>query len=190
MTKYKYYFKKERNEIVKDILRWLVIVGAIYIAASSPYFIINILRAFRKGNRYGRKDVYNAFYRLRRGGYLEIHTKGHQIYIFLTEKGRQRAGWFQINHLEIKKPKRWDGKWRVFIFDIPHVHRLKREALRGFLKRLNFFPLQKSVWVSPYECRDELELLKDFFGLSREEARLIVSDDIGDNTQLKKYFGL
>ena len=36
--KYKYYFKKPKSEIAKDILTWLVGAGAIYIAASFSIF--------------------------------------------------------------------------------------------------------------------------------------------------------
>lgn len=40
IKKYKYYFTKPKSEITKDILTWLLITGAIFIAASSPYFIL------------------------------------------------------------------------------------------------------------------------------------------------------
>jgi hypothetical protein len=46
--KYKYYFKKPKSEIVKDVLKWLVIVGATYIAASSPYFALNLIRSAKR----------------------------------------------------------------------------------------------------------------------------------------------
>lgn len=48
MIKYKYYFKKPKSEIVKDILSWLAIAGAVYIAASSPYFTIRLLRDIKR----------------------------------------------------------------------------------------------------------------------------------------------
>ena len=190
MTQYKYYFKSPKGAIVKDILTWLVTGGVVYIAASSPYFVHNLLHEFRRGNKYRRRSVVSAFRRLRKEGCLVIRKRNHQIYISLTERGRKRAGRFQINHLKIKKPKRWDGKWRLIVFDIAHKQRIKREALRGFLKRLDLHPLQKSVWVYPYDCRDEINLLKSFFGFSSEELRLVVAEDIGDDRGLKKLFDL
>jgi len=67
---------------------------------------------------------------------------------------------------------------------------LHREAFRGKLKELNFYPLQKSVWIYPFKCKDEIDLLRDFFGLSQDEVRLIVSNSIGKEEKIKKMFGL
>lgn len=190
MTKYKYYFRKPKSEIVKDVLSWLFMAGAIYIAASSPYFILNLLKNFKKGQKYQRKKVYDAFYRLRKEGCIEIKKNDRQIYIALTEKGKRKAGWLQIDALRIKRPKRWDGKWRIIIFDIAHLKKIYREAFRGKLKELGFCQLQKSVWVYPFDCRDEIELLREFFRLSEKEMRIIIAENIGKDDWLKKVFQL
>ena len=190
MSKYKYYFKKPRSEIVKDVLSWLAIAGAVYIAASSPYFIHNLMKEFKRGKRYKKKNIYNVFYRLRKEGCLKIEKRGHQVYISLTEEGRKKAGRFQIDSLKINKSKKWDGKWRIVIFDIAQLKKLQRDAFREKLKELGFRPLQKSVLVCPYECRDEIELLREFFGLSKDEIRLITAQKIEDGGLLKKAFNL
>jgi len=190
MAKYKYYFRKPKSEIVKDILYWLMVAGAVSIAATSPYFGLNLWKGFRRGRKYQRKKVSDVFYRLRRRGCIEIKKKNHQIYITLTERGRKEAGWLQIDALKIKKPKKWDGKWRMVIFDIAQLKKLYREAFRGKLKELDFYPLQKSVWIHPFDCRDEIELLRDFFGLMEKEVRFITTEDIGSDDWLKKLFKL
>jgi len=46
--KYKYYFKKPKSMIVKDILAWLATAGVTYIAASSPYFALNLTRNIKR----------------------------------------------------------------------------------------------------------------------------------------------
>jgi len=188
MSKYKYYFRKPKSEIVKDILYWLMVAGAVSIAATSPYFGLNLWKGFRRGRKYQIKRVHDTFNRLRKEGCIEIKKKDHQIYISLTEKGKKKAGWIQIDSLKIKKPKRWDGKWRIVIFDIAQLKKLYREAFRGKLKELDFYPLQKSVWIHPFDCRDEIELLRDFFGLGEKEVRLIVAQDIGNDAWLKEIF--
>lgn len=193
MTKYKYYFKKPRSEIVKDILYGLLVVGVICIGATSPYFGLNLVKEIRKrlkNKKYEKKKIYDTFWRLKKEGLINFERKGNQIYISLTEKGKRKAGWLQIDALKVKKPKRWDGKWRLVIFDISELKRIYREAFRGMLKKLGFYPLQKSVWVIPFECRDEIELLRDFFGLSQRELRLIVTENIGECDWLKNYFQL
>ncbi|PIQ98597.1 MAG: hypothetical protein COV64_00375 [Candidatus Nealsonbacteria bacterium CG11_big_fil_rev_8_21_14_0_20_39_9] len=188
--KYKYYFKKPKSEISKDIFSWLLIAGAVYIAASSPYFIRNLLTGYKKWQKYPKRKVYDTFYMLRKKGYINIGKRNRQIYISLTKEGKKKAGVFQIDALTIKKPKKWDKKWRIVIFDIAQLKKTYREAFRGKLKELGFYPLQKSVWVYPFDCQAETELLKDFFGLSDQEMRLIVADNISKDDQLRKSFKL
>ena len=191
MTKYKYYFKKPRSEIVKDILYCLMVAGAVSLAATSPYFLLNLAKGIGKElkkKKYGKKKIYDTFFRLRKDGSINFERKDNQIYISLTEKGKKKANWLQIDALKIKKPKKWDGKWRLVIFDIAEIKRIYREVFRGKLKELGFCPLQKSIWIYPFDCRDEIELLRDFFGLSQKELRLIVAEEIGDDNWLKKIF--
>jgi len=186
--KYKYYFAKPRSEIIKDILSWIVIAGVICIVVSSPYFIRNILNTNKRLNKYPKKKIGDAFYRLRKEGLIEIKNKGPQIYISLTKEGKRKAGIFQIDKFKIKQPKKWDRKWRLVIFDIAQIKRIYREAFRGKLKELEFYPLQKSVWIHPFDSETEIELLKDFFGLSEKEVRLVIAERIGDDQKLKKFF--
>lgn len=190
MSKYKYYFKKPKGEIVKDILYGLMVGGMVVIAATSPYFAVNVVRAFQKRKQYKKRSFMNAFYRLKKQGLLEISQKNHQIYISLTDEGRKKAGMLQVNHLKIKRAKTWDKKWRVVIFDISELTRIKRDGFRGFLKMLGFYPFQQSVWVQPYDCKDEVELLRDFFGLTKREVNLLVVEHLEDDIVLRKKFGV
>jgi DNA-binding transcriptional regulator PaaX len=190
IKKYKYYFKKPRSEIVKDILRWLALSGAIIIAAQSPFFVRNLVKNFLKFRKYPRGKLSSTFYKLKRKGLIRIRKVNHQIYISLTEEGKKMVGWMQIDSLIIKRPKKWDGFWRIVIFDISELKKVHREAFRGKLKELGFYPIQKSVWVHPFDCQAEIELLREFFGLNEEELRLIVSNNIGNDKELKKIFKL
>lgn len=174
--------------IAKDILFWLLIAGAVYIAASSPYFVINLKRDFEKWRKYKGRRMRDTFKRLQSQGAIAIRQENHQIYISLTAKGRRMAGWLQIDALKVNKPKKWDGKWRILIFDIPQLKRTHREALRGKLKELGFCSLQKSVWIHPFNCQDEIGLLRDFFELKEEEMRLIIAHDIGKDEQIRTFY--
>lgn len=190
MSKYKYYFKKPRSEIVKDVLKGLAVAGAVSVAATSPYFGVNILKNINATKKYKKRRVYDSFYRLKKDGCINVQKLNHQIYISLTEEGKKRAGRLQIDELKISKPKKWDGKWRLVIFDIAQSKLIKREAFRGKLKELGFFPLQKSVWAHPYKCDDEINVLKDFLGLGVKEIKIITAEKIDDDSLLKKTFAL
>jgi len=188
--KIKYYLKKPKSEIVKDLVLALAFGGVVALAASSPFFVSGLLKELSRRNKktYNRQSFCNAFYRLKREGLLLVQERNHQIYISLTKEGERRAGRYQINKLSIQKQKRWDQKWRIVIFDVKHKQRIKREALRGFLKRLGFYQLQKSVWVYPYDCGAEIELLKDFFGFSNTELIFIVASHIQNDAFLRRTF--
>lgn len=190
IKKYRYYFKKPKSEITKDILYWLMIAGAVYIAAGHPSFARNILKARKSWKNHSRKKIYDTFYKLRKQGLIEITNDGSQIHIKLTDEGRKKAGYFQINDLSIKKPKVWDKKWRIVIFDIAELKKFYREAFRGKIKELGFRLLQKSVWVHPFDCKAEIELLREFFGLSKRDLRIIVAQDLEGDEEIKEYFKL
>jgi phenylacetic acid degradation operon negative regulatory protein len=48
---------------------------------------------------------------------------------------------------------RWDGLWRVLVYDIEEKERGFRNGLRKYLSRLRMGYLQQSVWVSPRDLR-------------------------------------
>ena len=75
------------------------------------------------------------------------------------------------------------------IFDIPQITRLTRDALRGKLKELGFYRLQQSVWICPFPCQKEVDLLRQFFGLDPKELILIEGKIAGDQ-KLRKIFKL
>lgn len=187
---YKYYFRKPRSEIVKDIFSWLLIGGAVALAATSPYFISNLLSGNKRFKRYTKRTISTAFDRLRRNGVISIESKNNQIYISLTPEGEKKAGIFQINDFKIKIPKQWDKKWRLLTFDIAHKRRILREALRGKLKQLGFRQFQKSIWIHPFDCSVEINLLKEFFGLTDKEVQLVVAEDVGNEKEWQRIFGL
>lgn len=106
----------------------------------------------------------------------------------LTEKGKLKALTYHFQKMKIKRED-WDGKWRIVIFDIPEKMRRGRDALRDKLKELGFYELQKSVFIFPYECKDEIEFVIEFFNL-RRYVRFGVLENIDNEIHLKKIFKL
>lgn len=188
IAKYRYYFSKPKSEIAKDILLWLALAGVITIAATSPYFIRNLLSSYKRFSKYQKRKVYDTFSYFKKRGLLNIQSSNNQIYISLTKEGKRKAGLFQIDSLKISRSKKWDKRWRVLIFDIAQMKKFYREALRGKLKELGFFLFQKSVWVHAFDCRAEIELLRDFFGLSSNEICLIITEQIEHDGALREFF--
>ena len=107
----------------------------------------------------------------------------------LTDKGKRKAITFNIDNMEIKKPKKWDGEWRMIIFDVPEKKREFRDVLRETLRRLGFLELQKSVFVHPYSCQDEMDYVIEFFGL-RSYVRMVTATKLDNELHLKEFFNL
>ncbi len=190
--KYKYYFRKPRSEVTRDIFQWLLVGGVIMIAATSPYFGIHAWRAFQKhqNKKYQKRSFSDIFTRLHRKGFIITEQNGHSLRITLTSQGRRFAGYLQIDGLKIQQPKKWDRKWRLVMFDIAQPKRKHRNALRGKLEELGFALYQKSVWLHAFDCRDQISILKDFFGLKENEISLIVAAKIDREAYFKKRFKL
>ncbi|MBI1971660.1 MAG: hypothetical protein HYS52_02325, partial [Candidatus Wildermuthbacteria bacterium] len=140
--------------------------------------------------KYPKRKIQDTFSSFRKRGLLEINRSNKQVYISLTKEGKKKAGILQINDLRIARPKKWDGMWRVLLFDIAHEKRSYREALRGKLKELNFFLFQKSVWVHAFDCKAEMGILRDFFGLNSQEMCLLVVESIEHDEKLREFFGV
>src|SRR4030042_2788826 len=52
--------------------------------------------------------------------------------------------------------KKWDGKYRLVIFDIPEIRKKARVWLREELYLLNYTPLQKSVFIGKYPLTPDI----------------------------------
>lgn len=107
----------------------------------------------------------------------------------LTDKGRLKVLKYHFQKMKIEKPDQWDGNWRMIIFDIPEKFRKRRDALRRKLKTLGFHELQRSVFVFPYPCRDEIDFLIEFFEL-RKYVRYAVLESIDNDLHLREIFDL
>lgn len=136
-----------------------------------------------------KKELYAEIHKLYRSKLLKrMQNSDGTITFVLTQKGKMRAITYNFNNMKIEKDK-WDGKWRFIIFDIPEKIRVGRDALRKKVKELGFYELQKSVFVFPYKCEDEINFIIEFFDM-RKYVRYGIIDSIDNEIHLKKIFEL
>lgn len=134
-----------------------------------------------------KKEIINrARDRLVNSGYLQRNKGG---FVQLTAKGKRELEKLEQEGTSLKKPRRWDEKWRILVFDIPERKRGVREKIRYTLLDAGFQLLQHSVWVYPYPCEEFVALLKSDTHISKE-LLYIVTDEIGGDFSLRKRFGL
>ena len=188
MRRYQYGGASPRSSITQDILYTLFIGGIIILAASSPYAGIALWRAWQGKKKYQKRQFTSTFHRLKRNNLLHIERRGNEVMVSLTPKGKEVAGYMEIEKLKIQKSKRWDGLWRVVVFDIAELRRFERNAFRGMLREIGFVHFQKSVWAQPFPCKREVNILRNFFGLSEKEVQLLEARIIGDDAHLRKFF--
>jgi len=120
----------------------------------------------------------------------KLKKKNGVIVKGLTKKGKLKALDYYFDNLKIIN-KKWDGKFRILVFDVPEKLRRGRNALRWKIKRLGFHELQKSVFVIPYECKQEIEFVADYFELNKYvHYGVLESIDAVLYQKLKKEFDL
>lgn len=106
--------------------------------------------------------------------------------LILTEKGKQKVLRYDLEKMRIKSMP-WDGKWRTVLFDIPERQKPARDALRNKLKRLGFFEFQKSVFVHPFDCGEEIDFLAEFFQI-KPYVRYGIMEKIDNELYLRRHF--
>ncbi|MFZ2303596.1 MAG: hypothetical protein WAV98_02270 [Minisyncoccia bacterium] len=178
--------RSKKGEIQKVILEAVAVAGILSIALVAP----NVLVALRKlgVDVSGRKKeiVSRSRKKLIDMGLLEYNSHG---YVRLTKKGEQKLHDLERNNYKIPKPKKWDKKWRVLIFDIKEERKSLRDRLRRTLFTIGFVRLQDSVWVYPYDCEDIITLFKADFKIGKDLLYMVV-DMIENDKWLRKNFEL
>ena len=162
----------------KVILALAAVGGILTLAAVAPGLMgsLNKARISEKRNKRERYNrLWQNFYRLKKERALEyVGEKDGALLYKLTERGRTKLRGFLLATLEIPIPIKWDGYWRVVIFDIPEKQKSARRAIQRKMAELGFYPLQKSVWAHPFSCEAEIEFLKELFEVEPHVHILLV----------------
>jgi len=185
-------YPHKRGELAKQIL--LMVAAGLFIPAAFafpklPSVLLPLIKSFSKKLRTQNYAIAKSITYLKRRRLVSVVEKDGQQILMLSEYGKKRVLQFDLDKIIIKKPKKWDGWWRLVIFDIPEECKQGREALREKLKKLGFFQLQKSCFVYPYECKDEIDFITEIFDIS-SYINFIMAKSIEGEEQLKKYFGI
>jgi len=127
--------------------------------------------------------------RLKRKGLVEFKSENGKKRLRLTPRGEKVMGSIWNETYQLQKPRRWDGRWRLVIFDIPEKQRPTRDKIRHLVSRLGFLRLQDSVWVYPYDCEELVTLLKTDLKIGRA-VLYIIADAIEFDKPIRQHFSL
>ncbi len=187
-------FKKEKKirpgPLQQKIL--LLLLGGFALGLSyTPHRYFRVLtqigKEWDKINRQSLQRAIRALYESKLTG-IEKKSDG-TIQLILTEQGKKKALSYKLTEMRIVKPRYWDKKWRVVVFDIPENLRKARDVVRQYLKQFGFYQLQKSVFVIPYECKDELDFLIELYDV-RKYVRQFIATGVDNELHLKDIFNL
>lgn len=170
----------------------LVLLGgvALGLSSSSRQYFKN-LRTIRKDWRnIDQRNFNRSIKRLSKEKLVEERKLADgSIKLVLTAKGKQQAKALDLlgNTIRLRKPKKWDKKWRLVLFDIPEKDRIFRGILREHLYELKFFKLQHSVFVSPYPYE---KAILDLVKLYRAEpyVRVAMATGIDNEKKIRNHF--
>ena len=159
---------------------------ALWEAFSRESLSKKMLKIGRVDTRYFNRSLK----RYENSGLIKGFKKDDKDYYRLTEKGFLKISEHKIKNNFNLKQKRWDGHWRLVVFDVPEDRKYAREALRRRLKFFKFFPFQKSVFVFPYPCEKEIRALGEYFKIN-DRIEIIITDNLGSrNEEIKSFFNL
>jgi hypothetical protein len=185
------FLKKARAGLEKypqaeEALKILAALGVVSLVVIMP----GLGKFIAKQVKYQEKARYQRMWkRWQEQRLVEIDYSGSEPEVKITEKGLKRALRYKLSDLKLKRQKRWDKKWRVIIFDVPEEKKRNRDYFRSNLLMLGCYRLNKSVFVYPYPCFDEVEYLRQVSGIG-DEVTYMIAESVENAPDLESNFDL
>lgn len=192
LNKKEKYLKDEKRRKVLSLIAKGVALGVILAAPRSGSVLKGVVRDLSDwdewkifNQRYLRRSLNN----LARNELIEIKRHGDGATVKITRKGETQIYKWAIENFEIPRSNKWDGLWRLVIYDVLDGKKGTRDRLRQVLENAGFYRLQESIYLQAFSCEREVEFLRSYLGV-RAEVRLILAKSIENDEVFKKYFGI
>ena len=121
--------------------------------------------------------------------YITVRKQEGITEIELTTAGRTVMQHYALRALRPIKQRMWDHKWRLVMFDIPNHMKAARDGFAATLKRLGFIHYQKSVFMCPYPCEEELDVVAEYYGVVGH-IEIVTAERITHAESFIKSFGM
>lgn len=177
--------------VVEGILKLLLVGGSLTAAMIIPNALIGLEKPIVKIlDRLDRRDQQRELRRILRymkRADLVATLKDYDHGIKITKKGRIRLQKLEFNSIKIPRPQKWDKKWRLVFYDIPENHKAARDTLTRKLKALGFYQLQRSVFVHPYPCHDEIAVVSQAYDVNKYVSYIETGHIDQEKLLIKKF---
>ena len=151
--------------------------------------VLSAMPGYKSNSINFRRNYGASLGRLKNDGFIKFSDKDCFV---LTDKGQGVLLKFDIDDLKLPdfNPQKWDGVWRVLIFDIPELTRAVRNLFRNKIQELGFYVLQKSVYVTPVACEIEIDKLAILLKI-KNGVDMIHASKLGrKELAVRKFFGI
>lgn len=146
-----------------------------------------ISRTYFKKRDIDKNYLDKRLWEMQKRGYIKNFVRDKEKLFELTPIGEKKALKLYANNFKIITPETWDKKWRMVIFDIPKEKNHLRDVVRNKLKKIGFYQLQKSVFIHPYDCWEQIKALKYIYCLG-PYLQYILAENIDTEIDLVNYF--
>lgn len=179
--------KKRRNRnLQRALLLAIGLAGMMAIGAIPAPQLFNQKRVDAR-LRYKAKSLLT---RLKQKGEVEFVEQDGKAYARLTEYGEQVFAFMKEKmRLTSMKPKRWDKRYRLIMFDVPEKRKHTRDLLRKEVREAGFLRIQDSSWLYPYDCEEFVALLKANLHIGKDVLYAVV-EEIEHDAWIRKHFNL
>lgn len=180
----------KKKELIKEILIGVGILGLVTIAGAIAPGIFGALsrNGFTK-RKYNRKFNDSIYYLKKKKLLIIDENKDGGVKVELSENGKKKVLIYNLDKLKIRPMRKWDGRWRFVMFDIPNKFKRRSDILREKLKELGLYQFQKSVWIYPYPLENEIEFIAQLFEV-RPFIKLGEIINLEDEYKLRKRYKL
>ncbi|MFH1855026.1 MAG: CRISPR-associated endonuclease Cas2 [bacterium] len=150
-------------------------------------FSFGSARILSQNMRMTNEQFRSSFRGLQKNGYIK---KINENQFLITPKSLAKVRVLKIISDDWTKGK-WDGWWRIIVFDIPEKTRSQRNIFRSLLKRKGFIGIQGSVFIAPFAEFEELAKLRKDLKIEKYVSFFrSKSAETDDDRLLKKKFKL
>lgn len=180
--------RKKKQDIQNAVLATVAVAGFVAFAAvaGNAIQLLKYLPNEKYNLRYRAKS---AIGRLVAKKYVVWVERDGKKYLRITEEGRRAFAFEQAKVALKNQKKKWDGRWRMVVFDIPERISAVRFRLRRIMSEIGFVRLQDSVWVYPYDCEDFIALLKAELKIGKD-VLYAIADTIEHDKSFRRHFNL
>lgn len=177
------------KEITKTILSICAMGGLSLVAAGGIRSPKRAEKLIGSLSQYSLSRINACLKRLKMQDHIKYDDKDLSQPIYITKKGFERISLLsfkdKIKSLSLKK---WDHIWRLVTFDVSENRRQMRNGFRNRLKSLNFYKLQKNIFITPFPIEKEIEDIACSYRLQNNILILHVASLGKHEDRVKKYF--